>query len=292
MRLGWLGSVGLVCCAAPVPAESALSVVPKSSTGPLPAPTVAAPDPRPAQAEPVERWSWVLPVDHGLRADRGGNGAFGAPRAHGGHNGIDLLAALGTPVLAPCGGKARSGSNSSHGKWVQLVCSLPRSLARNPARRVSFFYAHLQKATVGADGFESVERKAVLGSVGKTGNASASIIAPHLHLEAAIHDDEPSALGERHSGRDPSDSLSAHEVAAALSERCTEPLGLSRVDGPLFRGRRVDPYVLLICAAADKPAFSRPSGALGESSYAWSTRYRADAIDVDGPSGFRATTEP
>lgn len=242
----------------------------------------AAPPPAPEAPAPSRaRWVWVLPVDHGIRADRGGAGGFLAPRAHGSHNGIDLLAPLGTPVRAPCAGKARAGKNSSHGKWVQLLCPLPPELGLGTTRRVSLFFAHLKDVTdLGAEP-RDVARAAELGTVGKTGNASAAIVAAHLHFEAIVHDDEPSALAEHHSGRDQSDTRAAREVDAALRSRCLGPAGLAPKADRLWRARRADPFVLLTCLGADKPGYTRPSGKLAEASYPWSSEYSATGFDVD-----------
>ena len=79
--------------------------------------------------------AYVLGVDLGVRSDRGGKGFFLAPRAHGKHNGIDFLAALGTPVLAACDGKAKSDTRGGYGHVVQLVCKLPNQLGGDEGLR-------------------------------------------------------------------------------------------------------------------------------------------------------------
>lgn len=262
--------------------EKAPSPVARSAEA-SPAPAVREPPPPPASAE-EPRWVWVLPVDNGIRADKGGAGDFLSPRAHGSHNGIDLLAPLGTAVHAPCAGKASAGHNSSHGKWVQLICPLPKALGLPPERRVSFFFAHLKEVASLGESPSEVALGAVLGSVGKTGNASASIVAPHLHFEAILQDDESRALAERHSGRDQSESEAAREVGRLLASRCLAPSGLSRKGASLWRARRVDPFVLLTCLGVEKPSYERPSGKLAEASYPWSHAYSATKLDVDSGS--------
>ncbi len=273
-------------CVEPAPPVRSAPIA--ADPAPLEPARIAAPAPAPAEPpRALPRWVWVLPVDHGIRADRGGAGGFLAPRAHGKHNGIDLLAPLGTPVRAPCAGKARAGQNSSHGKWVQLVCALPSELGLEPARRVSLFFAHLKDVAGLGEAMAEVAAGAELGSVGKTGNASSAIIAAHLHLEAIVHDDEPSALAEHHSGRDQSDTRGAREVGGALSSRCLGPAGLASKAESLWRARRADPFVLLVCLGAEKPAYTRPSGKLAEASYPWSSEYSATGFDVDAgnPAG-------
>ncbi len=280
-----LGILALAAACAPTSTNA-----PASTPEPAP-PVVATPEPSSPSAAPAAvpsappteaRWAWVLPVDHGIRADRGGSGGFLAPRAHGSHNGLDLLAPVGTPTQAPCAGKARAGKNSSHGKWVQLVCALPSSLGLVESRRISLFFAHLNDTSseLGEDS-RPVPAGTVLGSVGKTGNASSQVIAAHLHLEISVHDDEERALAERHSGRDQGDTRAAHELDALMQERCLEPAGLAPKSHGFWRARRVDPFVLLTCVSADKPPYSRPSGALAQASYAWSTEYVATRFDVD-----------
>ena len=281
-RLAGFAMVCLPACA-PAAVEPARSPEPESrrtvarleslpEAPATPAPVAAASPP----------WHWVLSQDHGIRNDEGGAGGFLAPRGQRAHHGIDLLAAIGTPVIAPCAGRARAGKNSAHGKWVQLVCPLPSELGLAAERRVSLFFAHLfDVADLGGD-FASVEAGATLGHVGKTGNAAGSSIAPHLHFEAILRDDEATASEEHHSGRDASETLAAREVGQVFATRCLAPLGLRRTDGDVWLNRRVDPFILLTCLGAKKPSYSRPKSALAKASYPFSSAYHADAFDVDG----------
>jgi murein DD-endopeptidase MepM/ murein hydrolase activator NlpD len=234
--------------------------------------------PPPALDEP---WSYVMLVDHGVRSDDGGEGAFLAPRYHGLHNGLDLLAPLGTPVQAPCNGKARAGSSGSFGRFVQVVCKLPAELTRGRAAYASLFYSHLSRTSPSKRDFESVRRGQSVGAVGKTGNAAGSEIAPHLHLEIVVHDDEQAALDESHSGRDQTSSRAADVFAAALERECLQPNGFEIKSGTLARARRIDPFVVLVCLAPDKPAFSLPRAPLDAAAQRWSEHYRAKTFDVN-----------
>jgi len=256
------------------------------------APAVAAappPDPEPAPvvsevtvAPPPPRFGWVLPLDHGVRGDRAGQGWFLAPRYHGKHNGVDLLAPIGTAVLAPCAGKAVVGKNSSHGNWAHVVCPLPAELGASRTYFVSFFFAHLSRVAFEDAKTHDVSLGDTVGAVGKSGNASGASVAPHLHLEAVVQDSEAAALAERHSGRDHSDTEGSREIAPLLASRCLEPNELGRADD-VWRHRRVDPFVLLTCLGADRPGYQKPKGSLAESSHRWSEQYRA-RFDVDGPA--------
>jgi hypothetical protein len=131
------------------------------------------------------------------------------------------------------------------------------------------------------DAMSEVAEGAVLGSVGKTGNASAAIVAAHLHLEAILQDTEESALAERHSGRDQNDTQAAREVDGFLRAKCLDPSGLAPKGSELWRARRADPFILLTCFGANKPAYTRPSGKLALASYPWSSEYSAKSFDVD-----------
>ena len=107
--------------------------------------------------------------------------SFGAPRPNvsgGWHHGEDIGAPLGTPLLAVADGTLFSVGWNDIGGW---------RLWLRDALGNEFYYAHLSAyAPVAVEGGR-VKAGAVIGFVGKTGDAEASI--PHLHFE--IH---PAAL--------------------------------------------------------------------------------------------------
>ena len=96
---------------------------------------------------------------------------FGADRDGGErrHEGIDVFAPRGTPVVAATDGVASPGDNRLGGTVVWL---------RDGTRGLSLYYAHLDTALV-APG-QRVARGDTLGTVGTTGNARGT--APHLHF--------------------------------------------------------------------------------------------------------------
>ncbi len=91
------------------------------------------------------------------------------------HKGTDIMAATGAPVVAVKDGTVTSGNSRLGGITLWL--------ATDDGTR--YYYAHLDSIAVG-DG--RVAAGTIIGTVGSTGNASAS--APHLHFE--IH--RPSAV--------------------------------------------------------------------------------------------------
>ncbi|WP_439481243.1 peptidoglycan DD-metalloendopeptidase family protein [Cyclobacterium plantarum] len=95
---------------------------------------------------------------------------FGDPRAGGRrqHEGVDIFAARGTPVLAVREGRvSRVGNNRLGGKIVRISSG-----------RYSFYYAHLDSQLVAVG--TKVKPGDTLGTVGNTGNARTT--APHLHF--------------------------------------------------------------------------------------------------------------
>jgi murein DD-endopeptidase MepM/ murein hydrolase activator NlpD len=88
------------------------------------------------------------------------------------HEAIDILAPRGTPVLA-----------AGDGRVVKLFESEPGGLTVyqfDPAGRWVYYYAHLERYAPGLDEGDAVEAGDVLGYVGTSGNAPASV--PHLHF--------------------------------------------------------------------------------------------------------------
>lgn len=110
-------------------------------------------------AAAVVRLRW--PLDHVFITS-----PFGEMRPTGPHNGVDLRASIGTPVLAPGPGVvAETGTNDRSGRY--LVMMLDNGLRAG--------FAHLSE-WVAMDG-DRVAPGDVLALTGATGNAT----APHLH---------------------------------------------------------------------------------------------------------------
>lgn len=96
---------------------------------------------------------------------------FHDPRSGGRrHQGIDVLADLGTPVVAPEGGMVEFGTSRLGGIVAYLT---------TPSRR--YYFAHLDSTAEDLLDTQYVNAGWVIGFVGSTGNASAS--NPHLHYE-------------------------------------------------------------------------------------------------------------
>jgi murein DD-endopeptidase MepM/ murein hydrolase activator NlpD len=104
---------------------------------------------------------------------------WGAFRADTGfHEGNDIFAAAGTPVVAVCDGSLnRVGTLPISGNRLWVKCTKGGD---------SFFYAHLSAfATDTRDGLH-VTPGQVIGFVGSTGDAEQT--PPHLHFEVHPHD--------------------------------------------------------------------------------------------------------
>ncbi|MDZ4180309.1 MAG: peptidoglycan DD-metalloendopeptidase family protein [Coriobacteriia bacterium] len=95
---------------------------------------------------------------------------WGASRGGGRrrHKGTDIMAATGTPVVATMSGTVSRGDGATSGLYLRVRAD----------NGWTFYYMHLDKITVGSG---RVTAGQVIGTVGYTGNASAS--APHLHYE-------------------------------------------------------------------------------------------------------------
>lgn len=124
----------------------------------------AAPN-RKAPTGPIATGAFVCPVQ--------GNVAFsdtwGAPRSGGrAHQGVDMLAARGTPTVAPVSGTVSHRGNSVGGLSWHL----------NGDDGNYYYGTHLQ--SYANEGAGHVQAGTVIGYVGDTGNARGT---PHLHFE-------------------------------------------------------------------------------------------------------------
>ena len=97
---------------------------------------------------------------------------FGASRSSGRreHQGIDIFAPRGTPVVAAADGWISSTSPNQLGGNVVWLW--------DPARAHTLYYAHLDRHAVSAG--QRVRKGDVVGYVGNTGNARTT--TPHLHF--------------------------------------------------------------------------------------------------------------
>jgi len=128
---------------------------------------------------------------------------FGATREAGrrAHEGIDIFAPRGTPVVAVAAGVARASTNGLGGNvvWVQ-----------DARQRRMLYYAHLDRWAF--EGTRTVQPGDVLGYVGNTGNARTT--PPHLHF--GIYAD---------GAIDPLPFLAADDPAPGPVRASLEPLG-------------------------------------------------------------------
>ncbi len=94
---------------------------------------------------------------------------------HGGHEGVDMEAAEGSPILACLGGRVSHGPpGTAYGNYVRVTSQV------SGVGEVTLLYAHLREISA-PDGAE-VSKGTVLGFAGRTGQAT----GPHLHLGMKI----------------------------------------------------------------------------------------------------------
>lgn len=156
--------------------KAPLTVKPKPQPKPAPAPLATPPvvGPPAVQApDPGITNDGVFPVagPHSLGGD---DARFGAGRKGHEHQGQDVIAAEGVPVVAPLAGTivARDYQASGAGFYLTLDAADGRS----------FFFAHCQKDTFAVTAGQAVAAGQQLCRVGRTGDAS----GPHLHFEIWI----------------------------------------------------------------------------------------------------------
>ncbi|WP_246414964.1 M23 family metallopeptidase [Rhizorhapis suberifaciens] len=88
------------------------------------------------------------------------------------HDAIDIIAPLGTPVLAAAPGHIEKLFKSDRGGNTIYV--------RSPDSRWVYYYAHLDRYEAGLSEGQQVAAGDVLGAVGLSGNAGSA--GPHLHF--------------------------------------------------------------------------------------------------------------
>lgn len=127
------------------------------------------PPPVPAAAR-VAQDELIIPVSGVQRRQL--SDTWGQARSEGRtHEGIDILAAQGTPVLAAADGRIVKFFDSVRGGTT--IYQFDRS------ERFVYYYAHLSARAAGLSEGDQVRQGQVIAYVGMTGNAP----IPHLHFE-------------------------------------------------------------------------------------------------------------
>ena len=99
---------------------------------------------------------------------------FGAPRHQGKHEGNDIIAPRGEPVVAVANGVIAEMTRRERGLggiWIWLRAD----------DATGYYYAHLSRITPGLERGSRVHAGQVIGNVGMTGDARGTV--PHLHFE-------------------------------------------------------------------------------------------------------------
>jgi murein DD-endopeptidase MepM/ murein hydrolase activator NlpD len=131
---------------------------------------------RPAVAPQVPTLAGVFPV-RGPFSFGGDDARFGAGRPGHIHQGQDVVAASGEPLVAPVAGTVVWKANQPGGAGIYLVV---RGAGSGIAR--DYVFMHIKRGTVLVRPGEAVSAGQQLAQVGSTGAAS----GPHLHFEIWI----------------------------------------------------------------------------------------------------------
>jgi murein DD-endopeptidase MepM/ murein hydrolase activator NlpD len=120
-------------------------------------------------AAPPSADGWTFPIrgphNYGTSINR-----YGAARSGHTHQGQDVMASCGLPLVAARGGKViATGSGGAAGNYIAV---------HTTDTRFDYFYAHLRSPAVVAEG-STVSTGQLVGYVGDTGDATAC----HLHFE-------------------------------------------------------------------------------------------------------------
>ncbi len=152
--------------------EAATSTTQVASTEPTTAgggtATTTTTSPPPSTAPPPPSSGGACPVAGAVFF----SDTWGQPRSGGrSHQGVDMMAAAGTPLAAIYSGTVSLKVNSLGGNTIWLTTGSGDQ----------HYYAHLQSYASGLSSGQSVSEGQIIGTVGSSGNASAAY--PHLHFE-------------------------------------------------------------------------------------------------------------
>lgn len=146
-------------------ASGRTTITVKPAPKPKPEPT-----PAPPAIDPGVSPLGVFPVAGPYRLS-GADGSFGASRGNHSHEGHDIAADEGTPVVAPLAGTiVKTGYQASGAGYYVVMDAVDGR---------SFFFAHCQKGSIAVKGGQGVSAGQLLCRVGSTGSAT----GPHLHFE-------------------------------------------------------------------------------------------------------------
>ena len=102
----------------------------------------------------------------------GPDGRFGAPRPARAHQGQDLFAAEGTPIVAPRGGRVKTVAYQREGAGYYVIID-------GAGESLDYAFFHLQAGSVRVRQGQYVRTGAPVASVGNTGRS----FGAHLHFE-------------------------------------------------------------------------------------------------------------
>lgn len=88
------------------------------------------------------------------------------------HEGVDVFAARGTPVVAAADGTVTTQANTPVGGNAVRITESDGTY---------YYYAHLERFAVGLQSGKPIEKGEIIGFVGATGNAEGG--SPHVHFE-------------------------------------------------------------------------------------------------------------
>ena len=122
---------------------------------------------------------FVLPINSTINSPFGEHRTYnGEPRNY--HPGLDLKAAIGTPIHAPAGGIVVLAKNLYFTGYTVMI---------DHGYGIITLYAHMSKLRVKKG--QEVHAGDLLGLSGKTGR----VTGPHLHWQVKIHDVKVNPLG-------------------------------------------------------------------------------------------------